>query len=362
MRSKSIRSFIKVFYVFLFLLLMVNSLSAVSVSYKVPSDGKQEVSRQITIRNIILLNQINSNNINYKIVAINKLINIQNIKKYCALSHFYNKKVQYKSPIMAWLTLHELFHTFRLYQQKSVKVIMDKVLSDGSKIKIVKTEVYIPNLQKGFTAGSATLIDLLERSFDIYSIKYVYNNITIYIRIYLNPTNSAKTLFYSVIFVNNKEIIDSNSIDMILGMRQTSLIEYLEMLANLIIKIYSNTKYSQNVAEALLKLSSLLKKNPNLAHIKGKAIGIIAPTSLKCDICNGLVWALCFLLSQGVADWAACGMACTLVCAEWGWGAFICFGVCYTICDTVLYWILLIGVGAACGAGGSYVCHLALGC
>jgi len=87
-----------------------------------------------------------------------------------------------------------------------------------------------------------------------------------------------------------------------------------------------------------------------------QSFAILMDDWLTCAVCTGVVATICWLLGSGVAEWAACHVVCTIVCVAWGFGAFLCFAVCETVCNVVLYYMIAIGIFVTCTYSGSWVC------
>ena len=86
-----------------------------------------------------------------------------------------------------------------------------------------------------------------------------------------------------------------------------------------------------------------------------------ADPSLQCDICTGVVFVACELLSEGVAPDEVCLESCSeecLVFIEDPFAYIICDGSCDVICSEILAEIIKIGISQACEKGGDYVCSL----
>lgn len=110
----------------------------------------------------------------------------------------------------------------------------------------------------------------------------------------------------------------------------------------------------QEEAKYLSKLVEKQLQQYNKGILDSSAI--LMDDWLTCAVCTGVVGTICWLLASGVAEWAACHVVCTIVCVAWGFGAWLCFIVCETVCNSVLYWMLAFGIFIACMYGGSWVC------
>ncbi|MEM2567989.1 MAG: rhodanese-like domain-containing protein, partial [Candidatus Bathyarchaeia archaeon] len=98
----------------------------------------------------------------------------------------------------------------------------------------------------------------------------------------------------------------------------------------------------QEEAKYLSKLVEKQLQQYNKGILDSSAI--LMDDWLTCAVCTGVVGTICWLLASGVAEWAACHVVCTIVCVAWGFGAWLCFIVCETVCNSVLYWMLAFGI------------------
>ncbi len=111
------------------------------------------------------------------------------------------------------------------------------------------------------------------------------------------------------------------------------------------------------VSEQIECLSNLVKTQiPGYDRAILESSAILLDDWLSCGICTGAVWLICAMIAAGIVGRAACGTICTTVCVEMGPGAFLCWATCEVVCNTVLQYMLMIGIGVACGAGGTWLC------
>ncbi|AFL95081.1 hypothetical protein CL1_0876 [Thermococcus cleftensis] len=193
----------------------------------------------------------------------------------------------------------------------------------------------------------------------VYKAERSQYNFTLITRIFTDPKTGEYKAFVTGMNIAPKDEKKSLPIgDVILTASNLTLSQYYWTLNKVLMKLRrgdeTNWIWGRSAYE-LRHLSHLVKlKLPQ--YDQQKAVGMaMTMDGLKCTICQALVFLICV---GGVGEALGCTVYCAGVCAEFGYAAFICVGICLPLCDGVLGLIQIYG----CDKGSGLICEYAGAC